>query len=127
MDLTPFEIYVNVATHYLFIQVVLRSSFIFLHTAVACSSFVNIPEGMYPFSVDAALGCFQFVASWIKLFPSFLYMSVNGHMPRSGQAGSPVLTQTFSVCHPVYIPFLIVENFSCVASLAMLGITVSCC
>ena len=61
MDLTPFEIYVNVATHYLFIQVVLRSSFIFLHTAVACSSFVNIPEGTYPFSVDAALGCFQFV------------------------------------------------------------------
>ena len=69
----PFEIHINVATHYSFIQAVLWGSFVFSHRAVACPSFVNILEAMHLFSVDAALGCFLLMASGISWFPSFLY------------------------------------------------------
>ena len=102
----PFEIHINRTTHYLFIQAVLWRLLVFLHTAVACSYFVNIPEGMHPSSVDAALGCFQPVVPWIKLFPSFSYVSFSGYMPRSGQAGSQVLSPTvFNVSS--YLHFLV--------------------
>lgn len=61
---------------------------------------------MYPFSVNAALGGFQLVASCIKLLQSFLYVFFSEHKPRSAQARlqGPLQTNSFQCVVLFYMP-----------------------